>query len=135
VAVAFLDTNVLLRHLRQDDAILSAKATAIVRRIERGELQVRTSETVVFEAVFTLHRTYKSSPEQIAAQLLPILDLRGILLPGKSIYREAFALFASRGVGFADCYHAALMRRIGVSEILSFDTDFDRIPGIRRRED
>jgi predicted nucleic acid-binding protein len=135
MALAFLDTNVLLRHLRQDDATLGAKATAIIRRIEGGELQCRTTDTVVFEVVFTLHRTYKLSPERIAAHLLPVLDLPGILLPGKSIYREVFALFTSRGAGFADCYHAALMHRLGITEILSFDTDFDKFPSIRRRED
>lgn len=49
--------------------------------------------------------------------------------------RRAFALYRSSGpIGFADCYHTALMERLRITEILSFDTDFDRIPGIKRRE-
>ncbi|HET8786105.1 MAG TPA: type II toxin-antitoxin system VapC family toxin [Candidatus Limnocylindrales bacterium] len=32
-----------------------------------------------------------------------------------------------------DALHVAVMQRRGIAEILSFDTDFDRIPGIARR--
>lgn len=32
-----------------------------------------------------------------------------------------------------DALHVAVMQRHDVAEILSFDTDFDRVPGIRRR--
>ena len=39
----FLDTNVLLRHLRQDHPAISPKATAILSRIEAGQLKVRTA--------------------------------------------------------------------------------------------
>ena len=132
---AFLDTNILLRHVLQDNASLSPNATTIIGRIEQGELQVQTTDTVVFETGFTLQRMYKQPRERIAATLLPILDLPGIVLPGKRYYREVFDLYCSTSVGFADCYHAVLMRRLGITEVFSFDRDFDRLPGIRRRED
>ncbi|HLF08444.1 MAG TPA: PIN domain-containing protein [Dehalococcoidia bacterium] len=130
----FLDTNILLRHLRQDDPVMSPKATAILTQIERGELQVRTTDTVIFETVFTLQRSYAQPRELIAEALQPLLELPGIRLPGKRIYRQVFALYQSGRLGFADCYHVAVMQRLGINEILSFDSDFDRIPGVRRRE-
>jgi predicted nucleic acid-binding protein len=134
MAPPFLDTNILLRHLRQDVPDLSRKATAIVRRIEAGELRVRTSDIVVFEPVFSLQRSYKESRERIANALLPLLELPGIALPDKSRYRAVFALYTSRGLGFADCYHVVLMRRLRLTEILSFDSDCDGVPDINRRE-
>jgi uncharacterized protein len=134
VAPPFLDTNILLRHLLQDHAVLSPRATAIVRNVEQGALQVRTSDIVLFETVFTLQRTYKQPRQTIAAGLLPILDLAGILLPGKRHYHRVFAVYCSRTLGFADCYHLVLMQRLKLTEILSFDTDFDGLPGITRRE-
>ena len=129
-----LDTNILLRHLRQDDPILSAKATAILERIERRELQARTSDIVVFETVFTLQRSYKQPRDQIADAVLPLIELPGIVLPGKRQYRKVFTLYRTSPLGFADCYHVVLMQQLGISEILSFDTDFDRVPSITRRE-
>ena len=130
----FLDTNVFLRHLREDHPDLSPKATAIFGRIERGELKVRTSDTVIFETVFSLQRSYNQPRERIADAFLPLIEFPGIILPGKRVYRRGFALYRSSPLGFADCYHVALMEGLGIAEILSFDADFDRVPGIKRRE-
>ncbi|MDO8690651.1 MAG: PIN domain-containing protein, partial [Dehalococcoidia bacterium] len=94
-----------------------------------------TCDTVIFETAFTLQRSYKQPRDRIADALLPLIQLPGIILPGKRLFRRAFALYRSASpIGFADCYHAALMERLGITEILSFDTDFDRVPGIKRRE-
>jgi predicted nucleic acid-binding protein len=134
MALPFLDTNIFVRHLRQDDPILSPKATAIFERIERGELQVRTSDTVVFETVFTLQRSYRQPRDRITEAVLALLELKGLVLPGKRAYRRVFALYRQGALGFADCYHVVLMERLGMTEILSFDTDFDRVPELTRRE-
>lgn len=131
----FLDTNIFLRHLRQDDPVLSSKATAIFNRIEQGELQVRTSDTVIFETVFTLQKLYKQPRDRIAEAVLSLLELPGVVLPGKRTYRKVFALYRQGGLGFADCYHVILMERWRTQEILSFDTDFDKVLTIKRREE
>lgn len=134
MSLQFLDTNVFLRHLRQDDPVLSPKATAIFSRVEQGEFRVRTSDTVIFETVFTLQRSYKQPRDRIAEALLPLIEMPGIFLPGKRIFIKAFALYRTGPLGFADCYHVALMQRLGITEIFSFDTDFDHVPGIVRKE-
>ena len=131
---AFLDTNVLLRHLLQDIPAQSPRATALIERIEAGELRVRLTETVIFETVFSLQRTYKRNPRAIREGLLPILELPGVSLPQKARFRRAFDIYVNRKLPFADAYHAALMADLGLTEIYSFDTDFDRLPGITRRE-
>lgn len=134
MAPAFLDTNILLRHLRRDDPVLSPKATEILASIERGEILAHTSDIVVFEAVFTLQSSYKVPREQIAAALLPLIELPGIVLPGKRQYRKVFDLYLNLSLGFADCYHLVLMQRLGLTEVLSFDADFDKVAEVRRRE-
>jgi predicted nucleic acid-binding protein len=42
-------------------------------------------------------------------------------------------LVMSTGLTARDALHVAVMKRRGVAEILTFDTDFDGIQGIRRR--
>lgn len=134
MAIALLDTNVFLRHLQQDHPVYSPQATALLERIERGELEVRITDLIVFETVFSLQRSYKQPKADITKALLPLLELPGIVLPGKRIYREVFSLYVSSPLGFADCYHAALMQQLGISDVFSFDTDFDHIPGFIRRQ-
>lgn len=76
----FLNTNLLLRHLTQDHPELSPRATALIRHIEAGELTVRTTDTVIFETVYTLQRFYRVPRVQVQAIVLPLLELRGIHL-------------------------------------------------------
>ena len=135
MTIPFLDTNILLRHLRQDDPILSARATAIITRIEQGDLTVRTADTVIFETVFVLQRHYRVPPTQIAQAVLPLIELPGVILPGKRAFRQVFQLWLTTPLEFADCYHLVQMRRHRLTEIFSFDRGFDRIPGIIRREE
>jgi predicted nucleic acid-binding protein len=131
---AFLDTNILLRHLLQDHAAHSAKASAFLARLDAGELSVHTSDTVVFETVFNLQKRHGVMRSDIRDQLLPLLDLPTIRGLDKALIRSAFEYYVDRNISFADAYHVALMRRDGIEEIVTFDRDFDRVPGIRRVE-
>lgn len=130
----FLDTNILLRHLLRDVPEQSMRCTAYLDRIERGELKVRTADTVIFEVVFTLQRTHKRPRVDIAAALLPLIELPGIVLPNKRRFRQVFDLYVRLNIAFADAYHAVLMEGLRLTEVVTFDREFDRIPGIVRRE-
>ena len=132
MAFPFLDANVILRHVLGDDPIQSPAATAYLTRIEQGEVQVHTADTVIFETVFTLQRRYHQPKGKIQQAVLPLLDLPGIILPGKRRYHEIFDLYVDHSLPFADAYHAVLMKHLGLTEIATFDLDFDRIPGIKR---
>jgi predicted nucleic-acid-binding protein len=92
MTLAFLDTNILLRHLLQDDPEQSPKASAFLKRIEEGEAKVRTSDTVIFETVFTLQRSYSKEKAAIRDAFLPLLELPGIVIPNKRRYRKVFSL-------------------------------------------
>src|SRR5215216_3195138 len=99
----FLDTNLILRHTLQDHADHSPRATAFIGRIEAGEERVRTADAVVFEAAFTLERTYHVPRTTIRDGLWQLLSLPGVVLPGKRRYQRAFALYvADARLSFAD---------------------------------
>jgi predicted nucleic acid-binding protein len=46
MTLPFIETNIFLRHLREDHARFSPRATALLKRIEQGALKVRTADTV-----------------------------------------------------------------------------------------
>ena len=131
----FVDTNIFVRHFRQDHADHSPRATAFLTRIESGQERARTAETVVFETVFTLERTYRQPRAHIRRILLPLLLLPSIVLPNKRRLRRTFDLYlAHPALSFADCYHAALMEGLGLRRIVSFDRKFRQLTTITRTE-
>ena len=94
------------------------------------------TDIVIFEMVYILQsqRHYGLSRSRIRQLVEPIIALRGLRLPRKSLYARAFDLYCDTGVSFADAYNAAYMEGRGITEVYSYDTDFDRIPGISRVE-
>lgn len=134
--VRFLDTNILLRYLTRDDEAKARACLELLLRVERGEEVVVSSDLVIAETVFNLQspRQYGLSRERIRQLVEPIIESRGLRLPHKGMYRRAFDLYCGKGVSFVDAYNASLMERQGLMEIYSYDTDFDRVEGIRRVE-
>jgi len=130
----FLDANVILRHVLGDHSEHSPLATAYLKRIEEGELKVRTADTVIFEVVFTLQRQYHQPKAKIREVILPLIELPGIILPGKLRFYKVFDLYVDFNLSFADAYHAVLMQQGRLNQIVSFDKGFDRVPGIKRME-
>ena len=132
--VRFLDTNVLVRYFTTDDEAQAGKALALLMRVEAGEERVETSPIVLFETVYALQRLYHTPKARIRDLLLPLLDLRGLHLPGKAICAAALDLYVENNISFADAYNARYLRSRGIHEIYSWDKDFDAIEGISRVE-
>ena len=130
----FLDTNILLRYLTRDDEQKAQRALNLLMRIEQSQEKVITSSLVIFETVFTLQKFYGVPRQQIKESLLPIIALRGLQLPNKHVYPQAFDLYINKNISFADAYNAAYMLIEHISTIYSWDKDFDKIEGIFRLE-
>lgn len=77
-------------------------------------------------------RLYDQPRQTIAAALLQIIGLPNLKIVNKRIYDRVFALYTSSAIDFIDACHAATMEDRGQPDILSFDTGFDRLPGIIR---
>ncbi len=56
------------------------------------------------------------------------------LQPRDNVYYHAFDLYITNNISFADAYNAAYMLSEKVSNIYTWDTDFDKIDGIVRLE-
>jgi uncharacterized protein len=134
MSASFLDTNILLRYFTRDDEQKAQQALDLLIRVERGEEKITTSSLVIFETVFTLQRFYKVPRESIKELVLSIISLRGLHLPGKNVYYQAFDLYITKNISFADAYNAAYMLSEEISNIYTWDTDFDKIDGIVRLE-
>lgn len=134
----FLDTNVILRYLTRDDEAKAEACYQLFQRVRLGEEELFTCEAVVTEVAYVLsspRAPYRLSHHEVRARLLPILTLRGLRLPQKRVYLRALDLYASAPfLDFEDALAVAHMEHRGLTEIVSYDRDFDRVTGLQRIE-
>ncbi len=130
----FLDTNILMRYFTNDDPAKAEAAFALLQRIERDEERVVTSPLVIFEAIFLLERRYKVSKADIREQVGDVLSLRSLHLTEKSLCRDALDVYVEKNISYPDAYHAVWMQTRDITEVYSWDREFDRIPDLTRIE-
>ncbi|MDE0004680.1 MAG: type II toxin-antitoxin system VapC family toxin [Rhodospirillaceae bacterium] len=134
----FLDTNVFLRYLTEDDEAKARACYQLFQRAKHADEELFTCEAIVTEVVYVLaspRLPYRLSHEEIRDRLLPILTLRGLKLPQKRVYVHALDLYAaSPFLDFEDALAVAHMQQRRITEILSYDRDFDRLAEVRRIE-
>ena len=136
-AIPLLDANVVIRHLTRDEPAHAERARALLKQIEDGPLRVTLLESAVAEIVYVLgsRRLYNLPRDRIRDLLAPLLALRGIKLAHKRTHLAALDLYAQHPhLSFVDALMAAHAQRAGGAVILSFDTDFDAVEAIDRRE-
>jgi uncharacterized protein len=131
MATRCVDTNILLRYFTRDDEAKAQRVLELLTRVERGEEKVETSIIVIFETVYTLQRLYAVPRSQIRELLTRVLELRGFQLPNKRLCEQALELYANSNVSFADAYHVVYLKSRPTSELYSWDTDFDKFPGVK----
>lgn len=137
----FLDANYFLRYLVAPTSsatqAMHETAAAVFEVIERGEEEATTSEAILAEVAFVLAspRQYHLPATDVAAYLAPIIRLPNLKLPRgqKRRYLRALEIWAANpALGFVDALTVASVEHKPVV-LATFDTDFDRFPGITRR--
>jgi predicted nucleic acid-binding protein len=106
-----VDTNNFVRHIRQDHADHSPRASAFLGRIETGELIATTDELVVSETVYVLQSYYRMSRAAIAGALLPIMALPNLWIPNKARLRRTLDWYVRYNFSFVDAHLAVKTHR------------------------
>lgn len=124
---AYLDANVILRLVVGDGGDHPARA----RRLLASNVRFVLTGVVAAEIVHVLGALYKRERTFIVEVLRRMLALPNVTTLADEPLEEATDLYEAHPIDFADAYLAALGERTG-KPIASFDTDFDRIPTVKR---
>lgn len=124
---AYVDTNVLIRHITGDDAALSAQAAGILH----GERKLILTATVFLETAHVLKSTYRFPRAAIIEALTGVLDLPAIV-GDLDVLTTALEHHIRHRIGLPDAVLAARALRDGPPVIASFDRELDRVPGVTR---
>lgn len=134
----FVDSNVFIhaflrpmRSLSESEARLKDDAKAIVSRVDGGE-KVMTSVVHVAEVANILEDNMEAATSLEILRSLVFNDNVAIEAVSSDDCATAAAEMEEAQAGLNDAIAHAVMRRKSLTEIYSFDKDFDRFRDLRR---
>lgn len=125
---AFVDINVLIRHLTGDPPAQAAKAT---RFLQRGK-ELLLTDLILAEVADVLESFYDSPRKQVADTLRAVLAFPAVRVVDNELLQRAVEVYEVHRLDFADAYLVASAERSGVERIVSFDRAIDRVGTVRR---
>ena len=127
---AFVDTNVLIRHLTGDPPAQAAKAT---RFLEQAD-DLLLPDLILAEVAYVLESFYEAPRVQVAETLRAVLAFSAIRVVDNELLLRTVEVYEAHRLDFADAYLVASAERTGVEEVASFDRAIDRVGTVRRVE-
>jgi hypothetical protein len=129
--VIFVDSNIPMYLVGADHPNKARAQVLLERAIAAGERLVTDAEALqeILHRYAALRRPDAVQPASDA--LLGVVDT---VFPVEvaDVLRAKDVLLGEYGLSARDSLHVAIMQRYGVELVLSFDTDFDRYPGLSR---
>lgn len=127
---AFVDSNILVRHLTGDPPEQAAHATEFLR----GGESLIVVDLVVAEVVYVLESVYEVKRERVAELVRAVIGFPAVVVPDDALLLRALEIYEQHRIHFAESYLAACAEVSGVDVVASFDRDIDRVPTVRRLE-
>ena len=127
---AFLDANVLIRHLTGDPPAMAARATAYLRE----ERELLLTDLVAAETAYVLESFYEAPRADVAQAVRSLLSFDSIVCVDPALLLRAIEVYETDRIDFAEAYLVACAESTGVGRIASFDRSIDRVDTIERIE-
>jgi predicted nucleic acid-binding protein len=127
---AFVDTNVLVRHLTGDPPDLAARATAYLA----AERELLLTDLVAAETVYVLESFYETPRDRVAQSLRSLVAFDAITCVDPALLLRAIEVYETDRLDFAEAYLVACAESTSVGKVASFDRSIDRVATIERIE-
>ena len=127
---AFVDTNVLVRHLTADPPDSAARATAYLG----SQRALLLTDLVAAETVYVLESFYEAPRDEVASAVRSLVAFDSIVCVDPALLLRAIEVYETDRIDFAEAYLVACAESTGVGKILSFDRSIDRVDTIERIE-
>jgi predicted nucleic acid-binding protein len=127
---AFVDTNILIRHLTGDPPEMAARATAALG----GAEQLLLTDVVFAECIYVLESFYEAERDQVAELMRSAIAFATLETVDSGLLLRALEVYELDRLDFAEAYLVAQAEVTGVGVVMSFDRSIDRIDTVTRRE-
>ncbi len=129
----FVDANIFLEVLLKD--IKWEEAAGYLEKLSSGRVRAFTSDFIIYSIILQIEEKKKSS-ESVRDFAIFLGNMKGLRIarftPG--ILINAVSIMEKHSLDFDDSLQAAFMHTLGIKEIVSFDSHFDKMGGIKRIE-
>lgn len=127
---AFVDTNILVRHLTGQPTAMAKRATTFLSE----ETELLLADVIVAETVYVLESFYEAPRPQVAEAVRSLIAYRSILAVDPALLLRSLEVYEVERLDFAEAYLVACAETVGVGVVASFDRSLDRLTTIRRTE-
>lgn len=127
---AFVDTNILVRHLTGQPPAMARRATAFLA----ADTELLVADVIVAETVYVLESFYETPPPQVAEAMRSLIAFGSVLTVDPALLLRALEVYEVDRVDFAEAYLVACAEATGVGVVASFDRSLNRVGTIRRVE-
>ena len=127
---AFVDTNVLVRHLTGDPPELAVRAT----RFLEHERELLVTDLVAAETIYVLESFYEAPRPQVAEAVRSLLAFDAVVVVDPALLLRALEVYETDRIDFAEAYLVACAESSGVGRVASFDRAIDRVGTVERVE-
>jgi len=136
--VRFIDTNVFIyaflkpkRELKKHEIMLKKAAKEIINRVNKGEVVVTSivhiSEIAnILEDLIPLNKALEIEEAILSKENIKIATVN------EKDYISSIEIAKTYEIGLNDALAYLIMKKHKINEIYSFDTDFDKLPNIKR---
>jgi predicted nucleic acid-binding protein len=127
---AFVDTNILIRHLTGDPPDMAARATAYLA----SGAELLLADLIVAETIYVLESFYKAPRSQIAGAMRSLVAFDSITTVDPALLLRAVEVYEIEGLDFAEAYLVACAESTGIEKVASFDQSIDKVTTVERVE-
>ena len=125
----FVDTNVFLRFLTNDDPVKAKRAETLFRQATKNQIHLTTSLLVIAEIIWTLESFYHLSKADIASKVETILNTPNLFCSETETVLMVLDLYVQENMDFIDAFHAYALQTQGLSQIATYHhKHFKRVP-------
>lgn len=125
---AFVDTDVLIRHLTGDPPEQAARATRLLSQAT----QLLLPDLIVAEVVYVLESFYEVPRPRVAELVRAVVAFPAIEVADEPVLLRALEVYEVHRLDFAEAYLVAEAETSGVNAVASFDKTIERVSTVRR---
>ena len=127
--ILYLDTNIFIRAIVNDDQQKHLETTAMFRSLVSGKKSAETNVIIITEIIYVLtsKALYQLTNSDAVSKVMPFVLINNLEIAEKNLLITALSVFAENNLDFVDCWIAAKVKSNTNYKIFSYDKKLEKL--------